>query len=133
VHQVLRRDWDAAMPCYRQALALADDHGDEITRSEVHRYVGFFYMVKDVRPDKALRHLRISLELRERRGDPRWVPGGTSALGQAEWVADRRTEALHHLRQAVRQAREAGLRQRWIERSEEWLRQAESGQAPTFR
>lgn len=132
VHQVLRRDWDAAMPCFREALALAEAHGDDLLRSEVHRHVGFFSMVKDVEPERAVHHLRISLELRERWGDPRWIPSGKLALGQAELVAGRRPEAIEHLRQAVRLAREAGLRERRIQVAEEWLRRAESGEAPTF-
>jgi tetratricopeptide (TPR) repeat protein len=132
VHQVLRRDWDAAMPCFREALALADAHGDDLLRSEVHRHMGFFSMVEDVEPEQAVHHLRVSLELRERWGDPRWIPSGLLALGQAELVAGRRPEAIEHLRQAVRQARQAGLRERRIRVAEEWLRRAESGEPPTF-
>jgi tetratricopeptide (TPR) repeat protein len=131
VHQVLRRDWDAAMPYFRQAMALADEHGDDLTRSEVHRHVGFFYLVKDVQPEKAVRHLRISLQLRERLGDSRWTPGVTLALGQAELVAGMNFEAIHHLRLALTQARQAGLRGHSAEEAEEWLRRAESGRAPT--
>lgn len=130
VHQVLRGDWSAAMPYYWQALELAEEHGDELIRSEVHRHIGFFYMIKEKRPDEGIRHLRISLELRERYGDPRWLPGGTLALGQAEFVAGRRDEAIEHLRLAVAQMREIGLRGGRIEEAEVWLRRAESGQDP---
>jgi hypothetical protein len=130
VHQVLRRDWDAAMPYFWEALALADQHGDLITRSEAHRHVGFFYLVKDVQPDRALHHLRISLQLRERHGDPRWIPSGTLALGQAEWAAGNRAEAIQHLREAVLQARAAGLRQQRIGQAEEALGRAEAGEPP---
>ncbi len=133
VHQVLRRDWDTAMPYYWEALALADEYGDEITRSEVHRHVGFFYLVKDVQPDKALYHLRISLQLREQHGDPRWIPSGTLAMGQAELAAGEHTEAVNHLREAVRQAREAGLRRQRIEQAEESLCRAESSELPNRR
>jgi tetratricopeptide (TPR) repeat protein len=130
VHQVLRRDWDAAMPYFWRAMALAEEHGDGLTRSEVHRHVGFFYLVEDVQPEKAVHHLRISLELRQRLGDRRWIPSGTLALGQAELVAGMSLEALHHLRLAITQARQAGVRRHSIEEAEEWLRQAESGGAP---
>lgn len=133
VHQVLRRDWDAAMPYYWEALALADEHGDEITRSEVHRHVGFFYLVRDVQPDKARHHLRISQQLREVHGDPRWIPSGTLALGQAELRLGNRAEAVRHLREAVRQAREARLRRERIEAAEESLRRAESEDPPDRR
>jgi tetratricopeptide (TPR) repeat protein len=133
VQQVLRRDWDAAMPYFWEALALADQHGDELTRSEVHRHVGFFYLVNDVQPDRALHHLRISLQLRERHGDPRWIPSGTLALGQGELAAGNRAEAIRRLREAVGQARAAGLRQRRIDQAEEALRRAEAGGPPTHR
>jgi tetratricopeptide (TPR) repeat protein len=125
VRQVLLQDWDTAMPHFREALALADAHGDDITRSEVHRHIGFFYLVSDVQVDKACEHLRISLDLRESLGDPRWIPSGTSALGEAELAAGRHAEGLRYLRAAVRQAREAGLRPHRIEHAEEALREAE--------
>jgi len=96
--QVLRRDWDAAMPYFWEALALADQHGDELTR-----------------------------------GDPRWIPSGTLALGQAELAAGNRAEAIRRLREAVGQARAAGLRQRRIDQAEEALRRAEAGGPPTHR
>jgi tetratricopeptide (TPR) repeat protein len=133
VHQVLRRDWVTAMPYFREALALAEEHGDELTRSEVHRHIGFSHLVHDGQLDEALRHLRISLDLREQRGDPRWTPSGTLALGQAQLVAGNRAEAVRLLRAAVRQSREAGLRQRRIEQAEDWLRRAESGEVPDLR
>lgn len=130
VQQVLRRDWDAAMPYYWEALALADEHGDWITRSEVHRHVGFYYLVRDVQPDRARHHLRDSLQMREVHGDPRWIPSGTLALGQAELRLGNRAEAVRYLREAVRQAREAQLRQQLIEAAEESLRRAESDDSP---
>jgi len=133
VHQVLRRDWDAAMPCFREALALADEHANALVRSECHRHVGFYFMVEDVRPEEALRHLRISLELREQWGDPRWVPSGTLALGHAELVAGMRAEGIEHIRQAVQQSREAGLSPRRIQSAEDWLRRAEAGETPGSR
>lgn len=133
VHQVLRNDWDAAMPYYWEALSLADEHADEITRSEVHRHVGFYYLVRDVQPDNARHHLLISQQLREEHGDPRWIPSGTLALGQAELRLGNRAQAVRHLREAVRQAREAGLRPRRIEAAEEALRQAEADDPPDRR
>lgn len=130
VHQVLRRDWDAAISYFRQALALADEHADLITRSEVHRHVGFYYMIKEARPDQGLPHLRISLKLRELHGDPRWTVSGIVAVGQAEFVAGEHDEALRHLREAVLLAHQTGLRPRRIEQVEEALRRAEAGDMP---
>src|SRR5690349_8870971 len=109
VHQVLRQDWAAAMPYYWEALDLADRHGDLLLRSEVHRHVGFYYAMSDLQSDKALEHLRISHELRAELGDPRWIPGGTVALGIAELADGLREQGLAHVREAVAQAREAGL------------------------
>lgn len=133
VHQVIRGDWTTAMPHFWESLPLADEHGDALIRSEVHRHIGFYYLVEDMQIDEALRHLRISLDCREELGDPRWIPSGTLALGQAELVAGRQAEAVDRLREAVRQAREAGLHRRRIEQAERWLRQAESGEVPRLR
>jgi tetratricopeptide (TPR) repeat protein len=129
VHQVFSDDWDTAMPYYWEALALAEQHAGPITRSEVHRHVGFYYAVADKQPDRALFHLRKSHELRAEHGDPRWIPGGTLALGEALIAAGRRDEGLAMLREAIRQARDAGLRPErmaWFERS---VREAEEQQA----
>jgi tetratricopeptide (TPR) repeat protein len=129
VHQVLRRDWETAMPHYWEALDLADRHGDLLLRSEVHRHVGFYYAMSDLQSDKALEHLRISHELRAELGDPRWIPGGTIALGIAELTAGLREQGLARVRQAVAQAHEAGLsaeRTAWME---QFLAKAEAGQS----
>ena len=60
-----------------------------ITRSEIHRHIGFYHLVDEKRYDEALRYLRISLELREQHGDARWIPSGTLAIGQALLMAGR--------------------------------------------
>jgi tetratricopeptide (TPR) repeat protein len=132
VDQVLRRDWEAAIPRFREALALAGEHGTDILRSECERHVGFFYMVEDVQPEKAIEHLGRSLELRERWGDERWIPSGLLALGMAELAADRRDEALDHLGQALDRARAARLSDWRVQTIEEWLRKAESNEAAVF-
>jgi hypothetical protein len=97
------------MPYYWEALDLADRHGDLLLRSEVHRHVGFYYAASDLQSDKALEHLRISHELRAELGDPRWTPGGTMALGIAELADGLREQGLAHVREAIDQARAAGL------------------------
>ncbi|MGA5304946.1 tetratricopeptide repeat protein [Nucisporomicrobium flavum] len=119
VHQVLRGDWDTAMPCFREALELAERHDDLLLRSELHRHIGFFHTLDDLGSDLALHHLRISHDLRAELGDPRWIPGGTMALGLAEIADGLRDQGLAHVREALRQARDAGLsaqRIAWIER-----------------
>jgi tetratricopeptide (TPR) repeat protein len=128
VHQVLRRDWKAAMPYFREALELADQHADALVRSECHRHVGFYHAFEDVQPEEAVRHLRTSLDLREQWGDPRWVPSGTFALGMAELGADRRAEGIALIRRSVEQGRDAGLSERRIRSFEDWLRRAEAGE-----
>jgi hypothetical protein len=85
VHQVLRRDWAAAMPYFWQAFGLAEavaDSGDLYGCSEIHRHIGFNYLVQDVRPGEAVRRPRYSLELRERLRDQRLIPSGLVAPGR---------------------------------------------------
>ncbi len=128
--QVLRRDWAAAMPYFWQALDLAGaltKSGDLYTYSEIHRHVGFYFLVEDVRPDEAVRHLQISLDLRERLGDPRRIPSALVALGQAELAAGNRQRAVELLSLAVTQARLAGLLPSRIEDAEQALREARAG------
>jgi hypothetical protein len=119
----------------REALALAEQHGDLVTRSEAHRHVGFYHLVEaaDDDPAIAVEHLRTSLDLREQHGDPRWIPSGTLSLGQACLVAGDVEEGLGLLRRAVQQARAAGLHPNRVEQAEGALRRAEAGELPQFR
>ena len=112
VYQVLRRDWTTAMPYYWQALEMVyapDSESDLYLRSEVHRHVGFYFLVEDEQPAEAVRHLQLSLDLREELGDPRRIPSGQVALARAELAAGHRERAVDLLTSAVAQAREAGL------------------------
>ena len=86
VYQVLHGDWASAMPYFWQALELADaNEGTGLyLRSEVHRHVGFYFLAADEQPAGAVRHLQLSLDLREQLGDPRRIPSGQVALAQAE-------------------------------------------------
>ncbi|GIJ55377.1 tetratricopeptide repeat protein [Virgisporangium aurantiacum] len=129
VRQVLRRDPRGAIGLFREALPLAEEHGDLITRSEIHRHIGFYHLVEEKRYDEALRYLRISLELRERHGDPRWIPSGTLAIGQALLMAGRPAEAAATLRIALDQSRSAGLRPHRIAQAEDWLSRAAAATA----
>ena len=61
VRQVLGRDSAGAIGLFREALPLAGQHGDLITRSEIHRHIGFYHLVDEKNYDEALRYLRISL------------------------------------------------------------------------
>jgi hypothetical protein len=126
VHQVLRGDWVTAMPFYREALTLAERYADEMVRSEVHRHIGFFHVFAAGDPETGLRHLRMSQVLRERYGDPRRIATGTLALGEAELAAGNRAEALRLLRDAVHQARAAGLQAERVGWAERALRDAET-------
>ncbi|HEX3593002.1 MAG TPA: hypothetical protein VHV74_25530 [Pseudonocardiaceae bacterium] len=125
VRQVLRRDSAGAFPYFREALAHAE-HADLITRSEIHRHIGFHHVVGDVRPDEARSQLRISQRLREEHGDPRWIPSGLAALGEAELGCGDRDAGLRRLRDAVRQARAARLAPGRVASVEETLREAEA-------
>lgn len=129
VFQVLHRDWAAAMPYYWQAYGLADaveESGDLYTRSEIHRHLGFYYLVEDVRPAEAVRQLGYSLALRERLGDPRRIPSGLVALGEAELAAGNPQRAVELLGRAARQARAAGLLPWRIQDAERSLNEAEA-------
>lgn len=129
VHQVLLRDEHAAIPLLREALATGDGVADDITLSEIHRHIGFFHAVVESDLDLAREHLQISADLRERHGDPRWIPGGTLALGQTEVLAGRHAAAIRLLRLAAEQERAAGIRGHGAGQAQEWLARAEAGLA----
>jgi tetratricopeptide (TPR) repeat protein len=132
VFQVLHRDWAAAMPYYWQAYGLAEaveDSGDLYACSEIHRHLGFYYLIEDVRPAEAVRRLGYSLGLRARLGDPRRIPSGLVALGEAELAAGQPQRAVELLTRAVLLAREAGLLGWRIEDAERSLGEAEAALA----
>jgi tetratricopeptide (TPR) repeat protein len=127
VYQVLHGDWSTAMPYYWQALDLAyapESHHDLYLRSEVHRHLGFYFLV-DEQPAAAVRHLQLSLDLREELGDARRIPSGQVALARAELAVGRRERAIELLTSAVTQAREAGLLAERIAEAERALREAQ--------
>ncbi|RIQ18407.1 tetratricopeptide repeat protein [Jiangella rhizosphaerae] len=132
VHQVLRRDWDAAEPYFFEALTEADQHADLLTRSEAHRHVGFFHLVVTGRPDVAVGHLRHSLALRQELGDRRLLATASLALGQALLVAGHRSEGVAAIRSSVEQAAAGRLRPMWAGMTADWLRRAEAGETPSF-
>jgi tetratricopeptide (TPR) repeat protein len=132
VFQVLHRDWAAAMPYYWQAYGLAEaveESGDLYACSEIHRHLGFYYLIEDVRPAEAVRRLGYSLALRERLGDARRLPSGLVALGEAEMAAGNLPRAVELLSQAARLAREAGLLPWRIQDAERSLGKAEAALA----
>ena len=132
VYQVLHRDWAGAMPYYWQAYGLAEaveESGDLYGCSEIHRHLGFYYLIEDVRPAEAVRRLAYSLALRERLGDPRPIPSGLVALGEAELAAGNLPRAVELLSRAARLAREAGLLPWRIEDAERALGEAQAALA----
>ena len=132
VHQVLDRDWAAAMPYYWRAFGLAEaveESGDLYACSEIHRHLGFYYLIEDVRPAEAVRRLGYSLALRERLGDPRRIPSGLVALGEAELAAGQPHRAVELLGRAAQLARSAGLAPWRIEDAERSLGEAEAALA----
>ena len=129
VFQVLRRDWDAGMPYLWQAFGLAEaaeEAGDLYGRSEIHRHLGFYYLVADPRPQEAMRQLGHSLALREKLGDPRRIPSALVALAKAELAAGHAQRAVERLSRAVTLAREANLLPWRIRDAEQDRREAES-------
>jgi hypothetical protein len=130
--QVLRRDWDAAMRYFWPAFGLAEaveESGDLYGCSEIHRHLGFYYLVADVRPREAVRRLACSLGLRERIGDPRRIPSALTSLAEAELAAGTPAGAVPLLTRAVRLAREANLLPWRVDDAEQTLRQAEAALA----
>ncbi len=128
VFQVLHSDWMTAMPYYWQALGVVSDpdaKADLYLRSEVHRHVGFYFLVEGMQPSEAERHLQISLELREELGDSRRIPSGILALGQAALESGGRDRAVELLRRAVAEARAAQLLPDRIREAERALAEAE--------
>ena len=129
VFQVLRRDWDSAMPYLWQAFGLAEaveESGDLYAASEIRRHVGFYYLYKDVRPGEAVRQLGHSLALRERLADLRRLPSALVALGQAGLAAGEPRRAAESLYRAVELARAAGLLPWRIQDAEQALAEAET-------
>jgi len=128
VYQVLHSDWTTAMPYYWQALGLVTGEAaaGPYLRSEVHRHVGFYFLVEASQPAEAVRHLQISLDLREELGDPRRIPSGLVALAQAELEAGGRDRAIELLRRAIAESREAGLLPEWTKDAERTLAEAEA-------
>jgi tetratricopeptide (TPR) repeat protein len=132
VSQVLRRDWTSAMPRYWRALEIVEEIGeaaDLYTRSEIHRHVGFYYLVEDIHLDDGLRHLQRSLELRRQLNDPRLIPSGLMALGEAELEAGNAGGAVDLLEEAVQLARRAELLPERIAAAEHALQNARTALA----
>ena len=129
VYQVLHSDWTTAMPYYWQALGLitTDEATGLYLRSEVHRHVGFYFLVEATQPAEAVRHLQISLDLREELGDQRRIPSGLVALAEAELEAGGRDRAIELLTRAVAAGREAGLLPTWLGDAERTLAEAGAG------
>lgn len=129
VFQVLRRDWLTAMPYYWQALGMVttpDTQAGPYLRSEVHRHLGFYFAYEDVQPAEAMRHLQISLELREDLNEPRYLPSALVALGEVELAAGDPARAEELLARAVELAQAEKLLPHRIEDAERALRDARS-------
>lgn len=129
VFQVLHGEWPAAMPYFWEALDLSvalEASGDVYARSEIHRHVGFYYSAEGGSPGEAVRHLQLSLDLREELGDPRLMPSALVALGEAEVAAGNSERAVELLTRAVAGAREAGLLAHRIDDAERALREAQA-------
>jgi tetratricopeptide (TPR) repeat protein len=133
VFQVLRSDWPTAMSYYWQALDLSPAlvaSGDLNARSEIHRHLGFYYHYEDEAPGEAVRHLQLSLDIREDIGDPRLLPSALVALGEAELAAGNAERAVDLLTRAVADAHSAGLLQHRVEDAERALREAQAAGTP---
>lgn len=128
VHQVLRRDLEAGAPLFREALAVVEavPDADLLLCSEIHRHVGFDLLLREERPDDALRHLRASYELRTQLPERGWMGSALVALSLAARIAGRREDALDYARRAVELARTEGLRRRHVQAAADAVGAAES-------
>jgi tetratricopeptide (TPR) repeat protein len=132
VFQVLRRDWVTGMRYLWPAVGLAEaveEGGDVYGRSEIHRHLGFYYLLEDVRPREAVRQFTHSLALRERIGDPRLIPSALVALAQAELARQNAPQAVALLTRAVTTARGAALLPWRVRDAEDALRAAKAAAA----
>jgi tetratricopeptide (TPR) repeat protein len=116
VQQVLRRDLEAGAPLFREALAVVEavPDADLLLRSEIHRHVGFDLLLREERPDDALRHLRASYELRTQLPEQGWLGSALVALSMGARLAGDRDDALDYARRAVELATSEGLRERHV-------------------
>lgn len=131
VHQVLRQDWDAAMPYFWPAFGLAEaveESGDLAGAAEIHRHIGFYYSSVGNWPSEGVRRQAYALALRERLGDPRLIPSALGALGEAEIKAGNPARAAELLRPAVEQAKSLGLLDWRIRFAQEALDEAVAAQ-----
>lgn len=118
VEQVMRRDWNEAMPYYRRAEALIPAlrrRGDFYTESEIHRHLGLYFLLADPRPERAVHHLGLSHAVRLQGHDARLIPSGLTALAAAERARGEYARAAHLAREAARRADELALGPTWIE------------------
>lgn len=132
VAHVLRDDWRSALPHFQAALELADaleEGGDWYALSEIHRHLGFHFVVEGRNLPQAVHHLELSLRLRERGGDLRTLPSGLVALGQAELAAGNPGRAVLLLARAVEVASGVGLLPGRVHDAEVALKEALSGRS----
>jgi tetratricopeptide (TPR) repeat protein len=100
-HQVLRGQPAVALPLFMEAQALAEPDGDPHVRSELHRHIGFHLALRDERPDLALPHFRISLDLWRAGEEPALVIHALVALSRCEAAAGLIDDALAHSQEAL--------------------------------
>lgn len=127
VEQVVRRDWNEAMPYYRRAEALIPElrtSGDAYTESEIHRRLGLYFLAADARPEHAVHHLSRSQAVLEQSGDERLIPSTLTALAAAERARGAYARAVALAEEAARRAREARLSAPWIAEADRELRAA---------
>jgi tetratricopeptide (TPR) repeat protein len=104
---------------------------DPYTRSEIYRHIGFYFLVEEVRPDEAVRHLQRSLDLREELDDARRLPSGLVALGEAELAAGNPGRAVELSQRAAAIAQEVALMASRVEEADRLRREAEAALAAT--
>jgi tetratricopeptide (TPR) repeat protein len=124
VHQLFTGRWDEAEDRFQEAHALAEDSGDVMLRSEIHRHLGAVrWHAGDF--EAAIRELERSLELRRSDGLEDMVPSALIGLGHAHLAAGHRAEAIDNLRRGVELAERLGHRDHFIAPARRALAEAE--------
>ncbi|MFC0624250.1 tetratricopeptide repeat protein [Kribbella deserti] len=108
-HQVVRDDHETAIPLFEQALALATEAGDDLTKSYALRHLGFVNHAAG-RLDEAREHLEESTRLRRELGFTAGVAANLIGLAYLAFAQERGQDCAALLDEADELAAEVGAK-----------------------
>ena len=94
-----RSEYDAALECHLQALAIAEQLGDRDAVARSHNNIGLIYWNLD-RHEQAVEHLRVVLPIYRAAGKPRKLASALSNMGLIQIEMHQPQAALEYLREA---------------------------------